>query len=265
MAGGPSGSSRRKRGHLLGRRNKVKDPAATPPVPRKRSRPPGSHNKRTLGALAAAATTESAGVVPSAVVIAAPARAVVTTVAAAMAPAEAAITAGLAVTPLEAAAAIIGAVVSVGAAPPGFAGAGTGGSVSGAATVVYKPRRLPVRQRLSYTSEHGFTTFVAHLRAGSEVRLPLPFRFVDTLGEHPLTRAMVEEGSGGQPLYPVEILHDDQGKSYLTDGWAKFFKDYNLKVGWSLIFTRRVGSLFLCIRVIDTSGCVRAHPPGRER
>jgi hypothetical protein len=29
---------------------------------------------------------------------------------------------------------------------------------------------------------------------------------------------MVEEGSGGQPLYLVEILHDEQGKSYLTDG-----------------------------------------------
>jgi hypothetical protein len=183
VARGPSGSSGRKCGRPLGRRNKVKDPAATPPVPRKRGHPPGSHKKRTLGALAAAATAESARVVPSTVVIAAPA--------AATAPAEAAITAGLAVTPLEAAAAIIGAVVSVGAAPPGFAGAGTGGSISGAATVVYKPRRPPVRQRLSYTSEHGFTTFVAHLRAGSEVRLPLPFRFVDTLGEHPLTRAMV--------------------------------------------------------------------------
>jgi hypothetical protein len=114
-------------------------------------------------------------------------------------------------TPLEAAAAIIGAAVSVGAAPPGFTG--TGGSTSGAATAVYQPRCPPVRQRLSYTSEHGFTTFVAHLQAGSEVHLPLPFWFINTLGEHPLTRAMVEEGSGGQLLYPVEILHDDQGKS----------------------------------------------------
>jgi hypothetical protein len=28
---------------------------------------------------------------------------------------------------------------------------------------------------------------------------------------------MVEEGSSGQPLYLVEILHDEQGKSYLTE------------------------------------------------
>jgi hypothetical protein len=28
----------------------------------------------------------------------------------------------------------------------------------------------------------------------------------------------VEERSGGQPLYLIEILHDEQGKSYLTEG-----------------------------------------------
>jgi hypothetical protein len=238
-----------------------------------------------LAALVAATATESAGAIPSAAIIAAPTEAVIRAAATATAPtgavvtvvattgtvvtaattatvpAGAASTIGLAVTPLEAAAAIIGAVVSVRAASPGFTGAGASGSTSGAATMVYKPRRLPVRQRLSYTLEHGFTTFVAHLRARSEVRLPLPFQFVDTLGKHPLTRAMVEEGSGGQPLYPIEILHDDQGKSYLTDGWAKFFKDYDLKVGWSLIFTCRVGSPFLCTRIVDTSGCTRAYSP----
>jgi hypothetical protein len=118
-----------------------------------------------------------------------------------------------------------------------------------------------VRQRLSYTSKHGFTTFVAHLRAGSKVRLPLPFRFVDTLGKNPLTHAMVEEGSGGQPLYPVEVYHDAMGKSYLCDGWPKFFEDYDLKVCWSLIFTRRIESLFFCVRVVDTFGCARAYSP----
>jgi hypothetical protein len=33
--------------------------------------------------------------------------------------------------------------------------------------------------------KHGFTTFVAHFRAGCEVRLPLPFRLVDTQGGTP--------------------------------------------------------------------------------
>jgi hypothetical protein len=72
---------------------------------------------------------------------------------------------------------------------------------------------------------------------------------------------MVEEGSGGQPLYPVEVYHDAMGKSYLHDGWPKFVKDYDLKMGWSLIFTRRVESPFFCIRVVDTSGCAHTYSP----
>jgi hypothetical protein len=37
------------------------------------------------------------------------------------------------------------------------------------------------------------------------------------MGKDPPTSIMVEEGSGGQPLYLVEILHDEQGKSYLIE------------------------------------------------
>jgi hypothetical protein len=72
---------------------------------------------------------------------------------------------------------------------------------------------------------------------------------------------MVEEGSGGQPQYLVEILHDEQGKSYLADGWMRFIDDYDLKCGWSLIFTRHAESPILCLRVADTSGCARAYSP----
>jgi hypothetical protein len=70
---------------------------------------------------------------------------------------------------------------------------------------------------------------------------------------------MVEEGSSGQPLYPVEVYHNIMGKSYLCDGWPKFVEDYDLKVGWSLIFTHHVQSPFLCVRVVDTFGCARAY------
>jgi hypothetical protein len=87
--------------------------------------------------------------------------------------------------PTQAAVVVLGTAISVGAAPPGFTGAGAGGSTSAAATVARTPWRLPPEQRLSYTSEHGFTTFVVHLWAGCEVRLPLSFKFVDTLGGIP--------------------------------------------------------------------------------
>jgi hypothetical protein len=172
-AGGPGGPGERKCGRPFGSRNRAEDPAVTPSVPRKRGRPPDSRNKRTLAALAAAAATESA-VAASATVAAAPAGVVASAATNAMAPAGAASTAGLAMTPLEAAAAIVGATFAVGVAPPGLAGTGAGGSSSAAAAAAHRPQRPPARQRLSYISEYGFTTFVVHLRAGCEVRLPLP-------------------------------------------------------------------------------------------
>jgi hypothetical protein len=167
--------------------------------------------------------------------------------------------AGLSGTPLEAAAALIGAVMAVGAAPPGLAGKSVGGSSRAAAGKARKPQRPPPRQQLSYTLKHGFATSVVHLLAGCEERLPLPTTFIGTIGKNPPTSFMVEDGSGGQPLYLVEVLHDKEGKSYLTEGWAKFFAEYDLKRGWSLILTYRFGLPILCVRVIDDFGCARAY------
>jgi hypothetical protein len=137
--------------------------------------------------------------------------------------------AGLTGTPLEAAAALVGAAMAVGAAPPGLVGRSIGGSSSAAAGKVRKPQCPPPQQRLSYTPKHGYTTSVVHLLAGCEERLPLPASFVGMMGKNPPTSIMMEEGSGGQPLYLLEVLHNEQGKSYLTKGWKKFLDDYDLK------------------------------------
>jgi hypothetical protein len=153
-----------------------------------------------LEILAAAAVAESARAAPAAAVAAAPAGVAALATTNAAAPAGATSIAGLTATPLEAAAAIVGTAIAVGAAPPGLTGASVGGSSRAAAAKVRKPRRSPPRQRLSYVSEHGFTTFVVHLRVGCEARLPLPASFVGTIGRNPPMSIMVEEGSGGQPL-----------------------------------------------------------------
>jgi hypothetical protein len=79
------------------------------------------------------------------------------------------------------------------------------------------------------------------------------------MGKNPPMSLMVEDGSGGQPLYHVEVLHDEEGKSYLTDGWAQFFTDYDLEWGRSLILTHRSRSPILCVCVVDGSGCARAY------
>jgi hypothetical protein len=99
------------------------------------------------------------------------------------------------------------------------------------------------------------------LLAGSKERLPLPASFIGTMGKNPPTNFMIEDGSGGQPLYDVEVLHDEEGKSYLTEGWERFFTDYGLEQGWSLILNHRARSPILCVRVVDGSGCARAYSP----
>jgi hypothetical protein len=108
--------------------------------------------------------------------------------------------------------------MALGAAPPGLAGQSIGGSSRVAIGKARKPRHPSPRQRLSYTPKHGFATSVVHLLAGCEERLPFPASFVGTMGKNPPMSFMVEDGSGGQPLYLVEVLHDEEGKSYLTEG-----------------------------------------------
>jgi hypothetical protein len=61
--------------------------------------------------------------------------------------------------------------------------------------------------------------------------------------------------------YDVEVLHDEEGKSYLTGGWERFFTNFGLEQGWSLILTHHTGSPILCIRIVDSSGCARAYFP----
>jgi hypothetical protein len=150
----------------------------------------------------------------------------------------------------------------LGATPPGLAVENIGGSSSAATGKARtRPPRPPSRQRLSYVPKHGFATSVVPLLAGCKERLPLPASFVGTMGKNPPTSIMVEDGSGGQPLYLVEVFHDEEGKSYLTEGWVQFFTDYGLERGWSLILTHRSRSPILCVRIVDGSGCARAYFP----
>jgi hypothetical protein len=180
----------------------------------------------------------------------------------AVVPATATSIAGLTGMPLQAAVALLGAAMAFGAAPPGLAGLSVGGSSSAAAKKVRAlPPRPPTKQRLSYVSKHGFATAMVPLLARSRERIPLPASFIGTMGKNPPTSFMIEDGSGGQPLYDIEVLHDEEGKSYLTGGWERFFTDYGLERGWSLILTHRAGSPILCVCIVDGSGCARAYFP----
>jgi hypothetical protein len=102
---------------------------------------------------------------------------------------------------------------------------------------------------------NGFITFVVPILAGGEECLLLPFKFVEVMEGQGLTHAIVEECSGGQPLYNIEIFHDSEGKSYFRNGWPKFLADYSLREGWSLIFSHHHGAHFFYVRVVDGSFC----------
>jgi hypothetical protein len=215
-----------------------------------------------LAALAAAAAAEPFGASHSTALVAAPGGGAVVAAVNTAVPVAATSVAGLTGTPLEATAALVGAAMAFGAAPPGLAVENIGSSSRAAVgKAKTRPPRPPSMQRLSYIPKHGFATSVVPLLAGCEERLPFPASFVGTMGKVPPMNIMVEDGSGGQPLYQVEILHDEEGKSYLTEGWGQFFTDYNLERGWSLILTHRSRSPILCIRIVDGSGCARAYSP----
>jgi hypothetical protein len=143
-AGATSGLGDRKRGRPLGSLNKAKDPAAMPPVPRRHGRPPGSRNKKTLEALAAAAAAEPFGASHSTAIVAAPGRTVAMAAGSAVVPAAATSIAGLTGTPLESVAALIGAAMAFGAAPLGLADLSIGGSSSAAAS---KAQARPLARR----------------------------------------------------------------------------------------------------------------------
>jgi hypothetical protein len=171
-------------------------------MPRKRGRPQGSRNKKTLATLAAAAATAAAagpfGTGRSSTIVAAPGGTVAAAADGAVVPAAATSIAGLSGTPLEAAAALVGAAMAFGAAPPGLAGLSVDGSSSAAAKKARAPPpRPPTRQRLSYVLKHGFATAMVPLLARSRERLPLPASFIGTMGKNSPTSFMIEDGSGG--------------------------------------------------------------------
>jgi hypothetical protein len=134
-------------------------PEMSPPASRKRGRPKGSHNKKTLEALAArAATAPSTFVAPQAT------------------------------------------------GAPGNAGV--------------PERRGPGRPKGS-----GRKTAPAAAAAPSSSRQEMAY-------------AKLQECSGGQPTYRVEVYYDDQGVCYFHDGWSKFFIDYGAHEGWFILLTR---------------------------
>jgi hypothetical protein len=109
------------------------------------------------------------------------------------------------------------------------AAAAIGGPSGVAADMARLLQLPPMKQPPADASVNRFVTFLVPILAGSEERLPLPFKFIEAMEGQVLAR--VEECSGSQPSYDVEVFDDGEGKCYFYDGWPKFFADYGLRVG----------------------------------
>jgi hypothetical protein len=225
-------------------------PETVPPASRKRGRPNGSRNKKTLEALAAATTV-------------APSTSVATR--AARAPGDADILEkrgpghpkGSGRKTAPAAAATPSSPRRRGR-PPGSKNKKTLAARSRvAASPPDGPSRLwsekPALQPPAYISAEGWSTCIIHVLAGAHNLLCLPSKFTDSMEGQEMAYAKLQECSGGQPKYRVEIYYDGQGVCYFRDGWSKFFIDYGVHEGWFLLLTRHDGKKDFTVCLFDST------------
>jgi hypothetical protein len=227
-------------------------PEMTPPTSRKRGRPKGSRNKKTLEALAAAA---AAAVAPSTSAATRTARV----------PGDAGVPEkrgpgrpkGSGRKTAPAAVATPSSPRRRGRPPSSknkktlaILGAAASNSARSRATALSPDgsSRLwsekPALQPPAYISAKGWSTCIIPVLAGARDLLRLPSQFADSMEGQEMAYAKLRECSGGQPKYRVEIYYDGQGVCYFRDGWSKFFINYGVHEGWFLLLTRHDGKDF---------------------
>jgi hypothetical protein len=240
-----------------GSEREVKVPETMPPTSRKRGRPKGSRNKKTLEALTATATVAPS---TSAATWAAKAPGEVgiperrgpghpkgsgrkTTPAAAAAPSSSRRHGRLPGSKNKKTLGALGAVASNSARSRAAASPPDGLS--------RLRQEKPALQPPAYISAEGWSTCIIPVLARARDHLRLPSQFTDSMEGQEMAYAKLRECSGGQPKYRVEIYYDGQGVCYFHDGWLKFFIDYGVHKGWFLLLTRHDGKKDFTICLFD--------------
>jgi hypothetical protein len=223
-------------------------PETVPPASRKHGRPKGSRNKKTLEALAAAAT-----VAPSTFVATWAARA----------PGDVGVPekrgpgrpkgSGRKAAPTAAA---TPSLPRRRGRPPCSKNKKTlaarsrvAASPSGGPSQLWSEK--PALQPPAYISAEGWSTYIIPVLAGPQNLLHLPSKFTDSMEGQEMAYAKLRECSGGQPKYRVKIYYDGQGVCYFCDGWSKFFIDYGVHEGWFLLLTRHDGKKDFTVCLFD--------------
>jgi hypothetical protein len=245
-------------------KEEVKEPEMAPSASRKRGRPKGSHNKKTLEALAA-----TAAAAPSTPVAHRATRASgntgipekrrpgypkgserKTASAAAAAPSSPRRRGRPPGSRNKKAPAAFGATTSTSARP------------RAAASPLVGPSRpwleKPVLQLPAYISAEGWSTCIIPVLAGAWDLLRLPSQFTSSMEDQEMAYAKLRECSGGQPTYRIEVYYNGQGVCYFRDGWSKFFIDYGMHEGWFILLTHHDGKEDFTVCLFDGTLSARA-------
>jgi hypothetical protein len=109
----------------------------------------------------------------------------------------------------------------------------------------------PALQLLAYISAKGWSTCIIPVLAGARDLLRLPSQFTGSMEGQEMAYAKLQECSGGQPTYRVEIYYDGHGVCYFRNGWSKFFVDYGVHEGWFILLTRQDGKKDFTVCLFD--------------
>jgi hypothetical protein len=235
----------------------AKAPEMAPPASRKCGRPKGSHNKKTLEALAAATA-----VAPSTFVATRATRA----------PGDAGVPekrgpgrlkgSGKKTAPATPA---TPSLPCRHGHPPGSKNKKTLAALGAATSTFAKSRAVasppdgplrlwsekPALQPPAYILAEGWWTCLIPMLAGAQDLLRLPSKFTDSMEGQEMAYAKLQDCSGGQPKYRVEIYYYGQGVWYFRDGWSKFFIDYGVHEGWFLLLTHHNGKKDFTVCLFD--------------
>ena len=83
----------------------------------------------------------------------------------------------------------------------------------------------------------------------------LPDSFMNMLGEDPSNNVKLrQDGSGLCRLWDVELVIKE-GHMYLYHGWEKFYRAYDLRLGYFLLFRYDDATTMLIVKVFNATMC----------
>jgi hypothetical protein len=95
---------------------------------------------------------------------------------------------------------------------------------------------------LPHASAKNIFCFFAFAGTQCRERQCLPLKFAEFMDGRELREAILREVSSDGPPYELEVYYDDEGNMFFKVGWPRFAEDYDLHLGWILLFNYHYGT-----------------------